>query len=97
MSVTIDEVRYIAELAKLSFDDSQLRSLADQMNEILSHFDTLRSVDTEGVEPAFRTLRRKSVFRADVVGEMLTSDEALANAPDRRGDHFQVPAFLPKP
>jgi len=97
LSVTLDEVRHIADLARLSFDDEELLALARQMNEILAHFDTLRRVDTEGVEPAFGTLRRRNVFRADVVGEMLSSEEALSNAPDRRGDHFAVPAFLPEP
>ena len=97
MSVTLDEARRIAALARLSFGENELSRMADDLERILAHFETLSTVDTEGVEPAFRTLRRENVFRPDVVGEMLDSEEALANAPDSLDGWFRVPAFLPGP
>jgi aspartyl-tRNA(Asn)/glutamyl-tRNA(Gln) amidotransferase subunit C len=53
-------------------------------------------VDTEGVEPAFRTLRRENVLRPDEAGDMLPQEEALSNAPDAEGGMFRVPGALPE-
>lgn len=85
----------MADLARLAFSDEELEAFTEEMNEILAYFEKLREVDTEGVEPAFRVLRREDVFREDRVGEMLAPERALAGAPDRSGNHFRVPAFLP--
>jgi aspartyl-tRNA(Asn)/glutamyl-tRNA(Gln) amidotransferase subunit C len=96
VSVTIDEVKHVAQLARLSFEDQELARLTGELNQILEHFEKLREVDVAGVEPAFRVLRRDGVTRPDVVGEMLTPEEAVSNAPDADGHRFRVPRFLPK-
>lgn len=96
MSVTIDQVKHVARLARLRFGAEELAQLTGELNEILEHFEKLREVDVTGVEPAFRVLRRDSVTRADVVGEMLTPDEAVANAPEADAYRFRVPRFLPE-
>jgi len=93
--MTRDDVERVADLAGLALSDSEIESMAEDMGGIIAFFDALRGTDTEGVEPAFRVLRRRDVFRRDEPGEMLAVDEALANAPDRRGDYFGVPAFVP--
>lgn len=47
MSVDRDEVRRIAELAKLSLDDGEADRLAEEMNRILEHAERLRSLKSE--------------------------------------------------
>ena len=96
MSVRTDDTRQIAALARLSFSDDELRVLTGEMKAILDYMAHLSRVTLDGVEPAFSLLRRDNVFREDCVGEMLTPDDALSNAPDRYEDLFRVPAFLPK-
>lgn len=96
MAVTKDDVRHVASLARLAFSEEEVEELAGEMSEILGFFESLAGVDTAGVEPAFRALRRENVARDDAVGEMLTPDDALANAPDREGNYFRVPGILPK-
>jgi aspartyl-tRNA(Asn)/glutamyl-tRNA(Gln) amidotransferase subunit C len=91
-----DDIRQIAALAKLSFSDDELGTLTGEMKTILDYMAHLSRVTLDGVEPAFSLLRRDNVFREDRVGEMLTPDDALTNAPDRNGDLFRVPAFLPE-
>ena len=39
-------------------------------------------------------IRLTNVFRADVVGETLTVEQALSGAPERDGDRFKVSAIL---
>ena len=48
MSVSRDDVRRIADLARLRIEDDDLDQLTSEMNAILEHVDTLRSVDTRG-------------------------------------------------
>ncbi len=96
MGVTVDDVRHVAVLAKLAFTDEDIESFTSEMNEILGFVGKLREVDVAGVEPAFRVLRRENVLRADDVQEMLSQDDALSNAPDRDGDFFRAPGFLPE-
>ena len=90
----MDDVKHVARLARLRFSEEDLARLTHELNEILTHFEKLREVDTEGVQPAYRVLRRENVTRPDAVGEMLGPDEALANAPDAEGHQFRVPGFL---
>jgi aspartyl/glutamyl-tRNA(Asn/Gln) amidotransferase C subunit len=51
MAVTIDDVRHIAELARLGLDPHRARSLVAELNTILGHMEELSKVDTAGVEP----------------------------------------------
>lgn len=51
MSVTTDDVRHIAALARLGMSDERARALVAELNTILEHMDELRRVDTTGVEP----------------------------------------------
>jgi aspartyl-tRNA(Asn)/glutamyl-tRNA(Gln) amidotransferase subunit C len=95
VAVTVDDVRHVARLARLSFESDDLARLTDELNGILEHFERLRDVDVSEVEPAFRILRRDNVTRPDAVGGMLSPDEAVANAPDADGRLFRVPRFLP--
>jgi aspartyl-tRNA(Asn)/glutamyl-tRNA(Gln) amidotransferase subunit C len=95
VAVERGDVEHVATLARLAFTEEELVAFTSEMNAILALFEELREVDTDGVEPAFRVLRRRNVFRGDEPGEMLSPDETLANAPDRYEDTFRVPAVLP--
>ena len=88
-------MEHVAALAKLDLTDEELDALALEMSSILEFFSSLSEVETTDVEPAFRVLRRLDVTRADDPDTMLARDEALSNAPDRAGDSFRVPAYLP--
>jgi len=96
VAVDRGQVEHVAALAKLGFSEEELEVCAREMNTILGFFAALGDVDTDGVEPAFRVLRRLNVTRPDEPAGMLSRDEALANAPDRAGDSFRVPTYLPE-
>jgi aspartyl-tRNA(Asn)/glutamyl-tRNA(Gln) amidotransferase subunit C len=94
MSLTRDQVRWVAHLARLELTDAELDSLTAQLSAIVDYVNQLQQVNTEGVEPLAHALDIHNVFRSDEVGESLPVDAALANAPDRRGDFYGVPAVL---
>jgi aspartyl-tRNA(Asn)/glutamyl-tRNA(Gln) amidotransferase subunit C len=98
-SLTPQQVRDVADLARLELSDSELETMARQLGAIVDYVAQLQQVPTEGVEPLAHALPVSNVFRDDTPAESLPVDEALANAPDRRrtnrGEHFYgVPAVL---
>lgn len=94
MSLTLDQVRWVAHLCRLELSDAELATLTPQLSAILDYVNQLQQVDTEGVEPLAHPLDIQNVFRADENAPSLPVDQALANAPDRRGDFYGVPAVL---
>jgi aspartyl-tRNA(Asn)/glutamyl-tRNA(Gln) amidotransferase subunit C len=99
MSLTADEVRWVAHLARLDLSDVELETMTRQLSAIVGYVDQLRQVNTEGVEPLSHALAVHNVFRDDEPAPSLPVDEALRNAPDRRSDsdgrqYYGVPAVL---
>lgn len=94
MGLTLDDIRHVARLARLSLTEDELKSFESDLNNILRYVEQLREVDTEGVEPTSHAVRLENVMREDRVEPSLPVDEALANAPDRSDDYFRVPRIL---
>lgn len=96
MSSQIDQslVRHVGKLARIELTDEQVKTFGGQLSSILSYFDKLQQLDTDGVEPMAHAIDLSNVLAADELGESLTADQALANAPQREGDYFRVPKVL---
>lgn len=94
MPVTIDDVKYIANLAKLKFDEKELESFTNQFNEILSYFEKLNELNTKNVEPLSHPIQQENVFREDKVIQSIDREEALKNAPERDEEFFKVPKVI---
>ena len=94
MSLTADDVRKVAHLARLELSDAEVETMTRQLAAIVDYVDQLKQVPTDGVEPLAHALDVSNVFRADEPAPSLPVDEALANAPQRKGDFYRVPAVL---
>ena len=94
MELSHDEVRRIAELAKLDLTDDEIALYAGQLSNILQYFESLKAIDTSHIAPTASVLPLKNVFRPDVAGVPLKPEEVIRNAPDSLGDQFFVSAVL---
>ena len=96
MSAVIDEaeVRRIARLSRLKLSDEEVRLFAGQLTRILEYVRQIESLDTAGVEPLAHALPVTNVLRDDEPRRGLTSEQALASAPETEGGCFRVPAVL---
>ncbi|GBD35715.1 Glutamyl-tRNA(Gln) amidotransferase subunit C [bacterium HR36] len=94
MPLKPEEVRWVAHLARLECTEEEIGLFTAQLNDIVSYVNQLQEVNTEGVEPLSHCLPIHNVFREDTPGVSLKVDEALANAPARKGDFYAVPAVL---
>jgi len=94
MSLTLDQVRWVAHLARLELSDTELAAMTRDLSAIVDYVNQLQQVDTEGVEPLAHVMELQNMFRADEPAPSLPVDAALANAPDRHDNFFGVPAVL---
>jgi aspartyl-tRNA(Asn)/glutamyl-tRNA(Gln) amidotransferase subunit C len=96
LSLTRDEVKHIAELAKLALTDEEIDKMARQLSDILDYAARLNELDTEAIPPTASVIPNQNVMRADVVTPSLTRDQVLANAPDTdsQREFIRVKAIL---
>ena len=94
MSVSKDEVKYIAELAQLYFDDNELEKMRAEMEGLVAFADRLASLDTHELEPLSHVQGSENVFAGDKVGPPQNLLELLQNAPESVDDCFVVPKVV---
>ena len=93
MSLTRDEVRHVAMLARLGLEPGEEDYYAEQLSGILAHIDRLREVDTDSIAPTAQAVPLENRMREDRVEPGLTQEQALANAPETRDGYFVVKAI----
>lgn len=94
MSITRQQVEHVADLARLRLEEEELERMTAQLDAILAHMEQLREVDTTGVQPTTHAMELFNVFREDQIRPSMGQQEALANAPKRSGESFQVPRVI---
>lgn len=94
LAITLDEIKWIAHLSRLELKPEELIAASTQLSSILNYINQLQEVNTDNVEPLAHALDVSNVFRDDVLKESINVNEALANAPDRQGNFYGVPAIF---
>ena len=92
--IDIDQVRYIAHLARLELSPQEEEKFTHQLERILSYVEKLQELDTNDVPPTSHVLAVNNVFREDELSFSLSSQEALSNAPSRKDSYFKVPKIV---
>jgi aspartyl-tRNA(Asn)/glutamyl-tRNA(Gln) amidotransferase subunit C len=85
-AVTGDEVRKVADLARVDLTDEEVEQFAEQFEAVLADFETLDEVPEVESEPDL-----VNVMRADEVEEGLSQEEALSNASETEDGYFKGP------
>jgi len=92
--LSADDVRAIADLARLELQDEDVARYQKQLSDILGYFQKLEELDTSHIDPTSSVLPLTNVMREDEAGEALSVDDVVANAPDSDGEQFRVRAVL---
>ncbi len=90
-----EEVKEIANLARLRLDEAEIQRMAAELDGILGYIETVQALDLKDVEPMTHAVPFAMPLRDDVVEPGLPIDEVLKNAPRREASFFQVPRILP--
>ncbi len=91
MSLSHEEIAHIAALAQLDLSEEELAQYREHLAQILDYAASLQKLNTEAISPTATVLPLRTVLRDDEVGETLTPEEALHNAPKMMVDCFVVP------
>jgi len=94
MSLTLDEVRHVANLARLSLSAEEEKLMQTQLSAILDAMAELSRLDTGKVEPTSHAAGEVPPWRPDEVQTCFTPEQALGNAPAKVGTSFAVPKIL---
>jgi aspartyl-tRNA(Asn)/glutamyl-tRNA(Gln) amidotransferase subunit C len=93
-ALTRADVEHVAYLARLGLTEEELARLEGQLNHILDQYATLAELDTDAIPPTAQTIELENILREDVARPSMPPEDVLANAPEREGDFFVVPAIL---
>lgn len=91
MTLTLDEVRRIARLARLSLTPAEEQRFQQQLSSILEHAARLSGVDTTAIPPTASVLPVQARLRPDVPLQSANRERILENAPDAEGELFRIP------
>ncbi len=94
MKITTDEVKYVANLAKLYVDEAEAEKLTGEMESIINFADMLAEIDTESIAPTNHAMKVQNVFREDIVEKSYSQEDILKNAPSQEGGCYLVPKVV---
>ncbi len=91
MTVSKDEIRNIAKLARLELNDSDWSELESSFNEIIAYMSSLNNLDLSDVEPMMAVDDTIKPLRQDTIGASTPQEKAFKNAPAINMNHFSIP------
>ena len=94
MSLTSDDVKRVAKLARLGLTDVETTETLAQLNSILELVDQMQQIETDGVAPLAHPLELKQTLRADTVAETNQRDKFQAIAPFADAGLYLVPRVV---
>jgi len=94
MRITLKDVEYVAELAKLELSQKEKFKCQKELDNIIEYIDQLNELNTENVPITSHVIPLENVFREDRALPSLSQDQALANAPQKKDGFFKVPKVI---
>ncbi|MDF2575715.1 MAG: glutamyl-tRNA amidotransferase [Agromyces sp.] len=92
--INAEQVAHLANLARIALTEEEIEHLTTELGQIMQAVEKVSEVATPDVPPTSHPIPMQNVFRDDVVGDILTVDQALAGAPESDGSRFVVSAIL---
>ncbi|ASE36464.1 MULTISPECIES: Asp-tRNA(Asn)/Glu-tRNA(Gln) amidotransferase subunit GatC [Staphylococcus] len=92
--VTRDEVKHIANLARLQITEDETTEMQESLESILNFANQIDEANTEDVEPTYHVLDLQNVLREDKAQEGIPQELALKNAKETEDGQFKVPSVM---
>jgi len=94
MSITLDEVRHVAKLARLQLDETEILSLQGELNALLGHLADIQAIDVDGIDPKSHAVALSNVWVDDLPSPCLPRKKAMMNTASSKAGLFLVPAII---
>ena len=92
--ISSDEVKKVAQLARLELNESEIKQHAEQLEKILEYIKQLDKINTEDIPCTTRAIEVVNVLRKDEKRNYENSEEILDLAPSRENKFFKVPKII---
>jgi aspartyl-tRNA(Asn)/glutamyl-tRNA(Gln) amidotransferase subunit C len=94
MKLTLEEVRHISKLSRLSLSEEEAELYATQLSNVIDYVEQLNGLDTSSINPTSHVIPLDNVMADDVLRLSLSRGEALRNAPDATEKFYRVPKII---
>ena len=88
------EVKKVAQLARLELNMNEINNHAEQLEKILDYIRQLEKIDTDDVPCTTRAIEVINVFRKDEKRNYDRTEELLELGPSREDKYFKVPKIM---
>ena len=92
--ISSNEVKKVAQLARLELNESEIQKHAEQLENILGYIKQLEKINTDNIPCTTRAIEVVNVLRKDEKKDYENSDELLDLAPSRENQFFKVPKII---
>jgi aspartyl-tRNA(Asn)/glutamyl-tRNA(Gln) amidotransferase subunit C len=92
--MTPETVRHLAHLARIALSEDEILRLSGELSAIVDSVEAVQAVASGDVPRTSHPIPLGNVVREDVIGQVLTTEQALLGAPDHDGSRFRVTAIL---
>lgn len=94
-TISLEEVKYIAALAKIAISDDQAQQLRGELDTILGYVQQLEALDVTGTEPTYQVAGLTNIMRPDeIIDYHVDRTELLQNTPAQQDGQIKVPKVL---
>ena len=94
MSLTLEQVRRVAHLARIEVSNAEAEATLGHLNGIFTLIEAMQAVDTQGVEPMAHAQDLAQRLRPDCVTEQNRRADFLAIAPETEAGLYLVPKVI---
>jgi aspartyl-tRNA(Asn)/glutamyl-tRNA(Gln) amidotransferase subunit C len=96
MGISKDEIKHIADLARLELSSDELKKYGNQLEQILGYVDQLQKVDIKNIEPTAQVTGLLNVIREDrpTDWDRKEIETSLSQAPETESGQIKVKRVL---
>ncbi len=94
MTLAIDDIHRIADLAHIEISPEQAQRMQGELNNIFQMIERIQAVDTDGIEPMPHPHDGYQRLRDDVIREVNDRENNMKNAPEQSDGYFLVPQVI---
>ena len=92
--ITNEEVKKVANLARLELNENEINNHSEQLGKILQYIKQLEEINTDDVPCTTRAIEVINVFRKDVKKNSDCTEELLELGPSIEDKYFKVPKII---
>lgn len=96
MSISIQDVDYLADLARISFDQKEKEEILSELNAMIFHIEKIKDLNIENKNVDVNPIYIQNKFREDVVRDSNTFESLKSISPQIKDEYVVVPSVLKK-